>query len=287
MPSPEADEDRILRVSVVSYPLLYFAVRIGGHHVEVSFPAPPDVDPAFWSPDPETVGMYQQADLILLNGARYARWVERASLPSSKLVDTSRAFRDRYVVAEEAITHSHGPEGDHSHGEIAFTTWIDPMLAVEHARAILAAFMAARPEHAATFQEGYATLEADLLDLDRQFEAVFAQVADQPLVASHPVYQYLARRYRLAVRSVHFEPGQYPGEREWRGLRKILASHPARWMLWEGEPLGETTARLTELAVAVIVFDPSSNRPPEGDFLSTMRDNLKRLETAVREGRES
>jgi hypothetical protein len=54
-------------------------------------------------------------------------------------------------------------------------------------------------------------------------------------------------------------------------------------MLWEGEPLQETTAKLTGLAVAVIVFDPSGNRPREGDFLSTMQDNLQRLETALRE----
>ena len=107
----------------MNYPLQYFAERIGGEHVEVSFPAPPDGDPAYWNPDPDSVAAYQQADLILLNGASYAKWVAIVTLPTSKLVDTSKGFRDRYIIIEGAVVHSHGPEGEHSHGETAFTTW--------------------------------------------------------------------------------------------------------------------------------------------------------------------
>jgi hypothetical protein len=40
-----------LNVYVVNYPLKYFAERIGGEHVKVEFPAPADVDPAYWNPD--------------------------------------------------------------------------------------------------------------------------------------------------------------------------------------------------------------------------------------------
>ena len=128
------DPIRPLQVYVVNYPLQYFAERIGGDRVEVHFPAPADVDPAFWSPDAETIAAYQQADVILLNGAGYADWVTRAALPDSVLVDTSAAFADRLVPVEKAVTHSHGPEGEHVHGEVAFTTWLDPTLAIEQAR---------------------------------------------------------------------------------------------------------------------------------------------------------
>ena len=44
-----------LTVYVVNYPLKYFAERIAGEHARVVFPAPRDVDPAFWNPDTETV----------------------------------------------------------------------------------------------------------------------------------------------------------------------------------------------------------------------------------------
>ncbi len=73
------------RVSLytVNYPLQYFAQRIGGELVDVSFPAPRSVDPADWVPYIDTVAEYQQADVILLNGAGYARWLRRMSLPAA------------------------------------------------------------------------------------------------------------------------------------------------------------------------------------------------------------
>ena len=63
--------------------------------------------------------------------------------------------------------------------------------------------------------------------------------------------------------------------------RAILSEHPARWMLWEAEPLPDTVGRLRELGVASVVFDPAGNRPGEGDYLSVMQANLDRLEAAL------
>lgn len=286
-PTPARGETGVLLVSTVNYPLKYFAERIGGSHVAVTFPAPPAADPAFWSPAADAVAGYQQADLILLNGAGYARWTTRVSLPPSKMVDTSESLKDRYMVIQGSVTHGHGPAGEQSHGETAFTTWIDPTLAVEHARAIREAFAAARPEHEAAFQSGFAALEADLVALDRDLEEAFRPLANEPILASHPVYQYLAQRYGLDVKGVHFEPDEVPDERAWRGLRKILASHPARWMIWEGEPVPATAEALAALDVRPIVFEICENVPPEGDYLVTMRRNLNRLRTALRSGARS
>ncbi|KPK50972.1 MAG: hypothetical protein AMJ63_13415, partial [Myxococcales bacterium SG8_38_1] len=69
-----------LVVYAVNYPLQYFAQRIAGEFAEVVMPVPPDMDPAFWQPDAAIIGDFQRADLILLNGAGYAKWVSRVSL---------------------------------------------------------------------------------------------------------------------------------------------------------------------------------------------------------------
>ena len=58
-----------LSVYVVNYPLKYFAERIGGDHVAVTLPVPADIDPVYWVPQIDEVGLYQRADVILLNGA--------------------------------------------------------------------------------------------------------------------------------------------------------------------------------------------------------------------------
>ena len=59
-----------LQVFTVNYPLAYFAERIGGDHVEVHFPAPVDVDPAFWKPSAEIVCQVSRRGLDPLERCR-------------------------------------------------------------------------------------------------------------------------------------------------------------------------------------------------------------------------
>lgn len=282
-PSPVADTGSVavgdrLSVYVVNYPLAYFAARIGGAAVEVVFPAPAGEDPAYWSPDAEIVARYQQADLILLNGAGYAKWVEKVSLPMSKMIDTSVAFTDRLLPLEAAVTHAHGPGGEHEHTGYAFTTWLDAELAIEQARAVAGALAEAQPAGADTFQEALAALEADLRALDERLSAAAEQITGKPLLFSHPVYQYLIARFGLSAHSVHWEPDEAPSPSAWLDLDKTLAEHPAAWMIWEAEPLAEAAGRVQELGLESLVFDPCGNVPESGDFLSVMNANAAALE---------
>ena len=267
-------------VFVVNYPLLYFAERIGGDQVAVTFPAPSDVDPAYWSPDLETIAAYQRADLILLNGAGYAGWIERATLPPSKQVDTSAAFSDRLIPLADDIAHTHGPEGEHSHKGTAFTTWLDPTLAVEQARSIAEALTRVRPARREAFQAAFEALEADLRGLDEALTTVTEALDGEALLFSHPVYQYLERRYALSGRSLHWEPDQVPNEAMWRQLEELLASNPARWMIWERQPLPATAKRLDAAGLRGLVFETCANVPADGDLLAIMRRNLTALDLA-------
>jgi len=287
-PAPEAessgavaavDEADALVVYTTNYPLAYFAERIGGDRVRVEFPAPPEVDPAYWSPSAEEIAAYQAADVILLNGAGYEGWVAKTSLPESKLVNTSAGLEERYLVAEDAVMHTHGPEGEHEHENVAFTTWLDPTLAIEQARAIRDALAELLPGAEAELQIGFEALEADLTEIDGRLEAWAAGRAGQALLASHPVYQYLARRYELNLRSVHFEPDEVPTAGGWRDLAALMQGHSADWMLWEGRPLDETSGRLaSDYGVGSVVFAPVGNRPASGDYLDAMRANVEALE---------
>ena len=178
-----------LLVYVVNYPLQYFAERIGGPDVQVVFPAPAGSDPAFWKPSPEQIAAYQKADLILLNGASYAKWVSHVSLPASRMVDTSASFADRFIPLEDQVTHSHGLAGKHEHGDVAFTTWLDPLQAIAQARAVRDGLIGKRPVAAADFNQRFDSLAADLQDLDDRLTAIVTTGVSHPLVFSHPVYR--------------------------------------------------------------------------------------------------
>lgn len=269
-----------LTIYVVNYPLKYFAERIAGEHATVVFPAPADVDPAYWMPDAKTISDYQRADLILLNGANYAKWVNKVSLPRFRMVNTSEAFKDRYIEAAEILTHSHGAEGKHAHEALAFTTWIDFSLAAEQAKAIAKALNRKKPSLEDIFQRNYQELEKDLLKLDRDMKALVSKDISKPFTVSHPVYDYLARGYGLNIKSVHWEPDEVVDDRQLMELQNILKDHPAKWMIWEGEPIKESVEKLKTIGMQSVVFDPCGNTPDQGNFISMMQENVQNLKAA-------
>ena len=269
------------QVYVANYPLKYFAERLAGHAVDVKFPAPGDEDPAFWQPDDAAISAYQSADLILMNGAAYSKWAEKVTLPQSKLVDTAASFKAQFIEIKADSTHSHGPGGEHSHSGTAFTTWIDLQQGIQQIQAVATALEGVAGTGAkAAVQANLATLKKEMETLDQRLLAVGKRIANAPLVASHPVYHYLARRYALNLQSVLWEPEVVPDEKAMEVLKALLSKHPAKWMIWEGEPARESVAKLEAIGVKSLVFDPCGNVPDSGDFLSVMTANVDALEKA-------
>lgn len=274
--APGLPEDTRLSVYAVNYPVAYFAERIGGEQVRVTLPVPVGTDPADWTPEARQILEFQQADLVLLNGAGYAGWVQTASLPNNRLVDTSRAFLDSLIPLEDP-THSHGPAGDHSHGTTATHTWLDPALAIEQARAILDSLLIYRPEEETEFRSRFAVLTRDLEVLDQELAEAFAAIGDEPLLFSHPVYQYLARRYAPSARSLDWEPDVVPNDAALESLRRLRDGFPATILIWEQEPFAVTVELLENEGLRSIAFDPGSRRPADRDYMQLMRWNLANL----------
>ena len=283
-PSSEPQERPAPLVYTVNYPLAYFAKRLAPEGSEVVFPAPPGVDPAFWKPSPDVIRQYQNADLILLNGAGYAHWTRYATLPKARTVVTAAGCRDTFLPSGDAVKHQHGPDGEHAHGDTAFTTWLDMRLALCQAEHIRDAFIELAPTPKDAINQQFAALERDLVQLDTRLRAAAKAWGDQPMLASHPVYQYLADAYGLRIESLHFEPDQALGPEAIQALDSLVARHPAKLMLWEAQPLPETEQLLRDRGIATVVFDPASLPPNEGDFLTMMTDNASRFACATGTG---
>jgi len=266
-------------VHTVNYPLHYFADRIAGDLIDLQFLAPAEGDPAFWKPSDKEVAAMQQADLLLLNGADYAKWTSNVTLPRSILIDTAEGFEDDFIIIKDAVKHSHGDGHVHSHDGIAFTTWLDMTQARKHAEAIHEALVSELPEAKEKLDENAAALFADLAELDTALKKEGERLDGTALLGSHPVYHYLSRRYGFAIESLHWEPDVVPDEEALAELDKKNEDHGARWMLWEGEPASDSVELLEERDISSVVFDPTGNRPGEGDWLSVMRANVKALQS--------
>ena len=266
-----------ITLAVSNYPLLYFTQEIAGDNFEFIFPVPGDIDPAFFEPGGEQVSSYQSADIIFINGAGYESWVDKVSLPQRKIVNTTAKVSDQYIQ-ESGMSHSHGPDGEHDHAETAFTTWLDQSIALEQAKHIYETLKETYPESSELFDANFKALEAEITALDTQMERAFSSWADASVSASHPVYQYLGARYGLHIHSEHWEPGQKLEADEVKTFIESLDHNDSQLMLWEGEPHPETRKLLEEAHVKVVVFLPCGNRPAEGDYLTTMKQNLANLD---------
>lgn len=241
-----ADAQR--RVFVANAPLAYFVETLSGGSVEVVYLVPQGIDPAFWSPTSEDVLAAQSADIIPLNGAGYSIWVKSAVLPRSRIIVSAAAFTDR-LITDDGPAHQHGPEGAHSDAAgVAFTTWIDPELALLQLEATAQALIEKWPDLAAGVETERANIESEIAEMDTVFGRFFKGTKGRQIITSHPVYQYLERRYGQNPVPLHWEPDVMPDQREWSPL-----------LIWEGEPDPEIADKLDQLGVDWLVISPFAN----------------------------
>lgn len=76
-------------------------------------------------------------------------------------------------------------------------------LAIGQARAVFNALVGLLPEKETEFRERLDQLEAEFGDLHGRLSAVADRIGHQPVLFSHPVYQYLMQGYGLNERSLH------------------------------------------------------------------------------------
>ena len=262
-----------------NYPLYYFANQITDGvdgAPDIVLPAI-DGDPASWMPNAEQIQLLQAADIVILNGAGAEPWLDLITLNKRRLIDTSATIADQLIPLDASLLHQHGPEGERSHEDTAFTTWLDPKLAIAQAGVLADALIELAPDAEQQYRNNLVALKQDLLKLDAELSRVFARLDGQHLLFSHPVYQYLERRYEINGKSLHWEPDEEPSTTAWIELQQILATHRATIMIWEDWPLDETEAKLSNTGLVSIPFHTGANRPNDGDYFSIMYDNIKRL----------
>ena len=275
-------------VMTTFYPTYYFAKRIAMGKVGVECPLPGDEDAIFWKPSAEVIGSYQSAGLIVVNGASFEKWVDGASLPLSRVVNTARVFESEFVKFK-TTTHSHGAAGTHTHTGVDGHTWQDPNNAIRQAEQIMLGLARRWPEHEKTFREGYEGLQKDLKGLDERLKGVTAKMSGVVMLANHPAYNYLAKRYGWTVKNLDVSPDETLDEEQWKEVGKEaagLGKPGTRVMLFESEPQAATRERLLkEWGVEAVVWSPCESLPEEakkagGDYLSVMNENMNRLQDA-------
>lgn len=271
------------RIVAVNHPLQYFTERLIGEAAEVVFPVPEGIDPSFWRPGIADISAVQSADLIVLNGAGFATWTAKVSLPRSKLVDTSRGLQERFIAAQ-SITHSHGEGGAHSHDGTASYTWLDLTMAAAQAQAIAEALDARGLVAPDVVEVRMAALAEELRATDEAARDALADAGDTVFIATHPRYQYLARAYDLTILSVEWDAGAMPDADQLAELQALTEQSGASVLIWEARPPEAALEAVAALGLQSSVFPPLA-APAERGFTESFGASVSELRQAVRRAR--
>ena len=205
------------------------------------------------------------------------------SLPRSRVVNTSAAIEDQFIVTE-SITHSHGDGGEHSHEGLASYVWLDPVLAIAQADAIASAVIARDLGAAQDVEARLDMLRSELTELDAMAQEVLSSVQDVTIVATHPRYQYFARRYGLSVISLEWEAGAMPGDDAISELAQIVEENDARILIWEAEPPVAAIEAAQSLGLQSVVFNPWASQGAAGSFLDAYKTAVSGIAGAMGQG---
>jgi zinc transport system substrate-binding protein len=134
------------------------------------------------------------------------------------------------------------------------------------------------PEHKEFLDTNLARLDGDLQALDRQLRAALEPAAGVPLSASHPAFNYLARRYSLNLVSFDFDPEEVPTREAVAAWSSWAEGRDAAVLLWEGPPTDAVKSSFPE-STRHIWLDPLE-QPRDGryDYLAQARANVVVLE---------
>ncbi len=269
------------RVVAVNQVLRDIAERLLEDDAKVVFPVPVGVDPSFWRPSIADISMVQSADLILLNGAGFAAWIDRVSLPRSRIVNTTATIEDQFIVTK-SITHSHGEGGEHSHEGLASYTWLDPNLAVAQAEAIASTLIARDLAAESDVSARLKSLRSELIGLDEKTTAALSDAKGVAMIATHPRYQYFARRYSLSITSVEWEAGEMPSDDQLTELSGLAKELGAQVLIWEARPPREAIVAAEALGLQSVVFEPWAARGSYESFFEAYETAVAGIADAAR-----
>ncbi|NOX85872.1 MAG: zinc ABC transporter substrate-binding protein [Chlorobi bacterium] len=260
-------ESDVIKVFAVNYPLAYFTERIGGEHVRMIDILPKDTDPAEWAPGKKELRQIRSADLILLNGAGYEPWAEQAGLPSSKTVNATATLEDYFFPKQKK-------------GRLIPDTWLDFDMSKFQAESVRNALEKRLPAFKDEFENNFFALYAEMNKLNKRMVFISNKMDCDILYlyAAHPVYDYMAAAYHIRLLNLYWEPGAVPTDEQWRFLEKSLENKPANAMLWESPPPEDIRRKLeNDFGIIPVIFNPCTQKPDTGDFISVMKQNVDNL----------
>ena len=263
-------------VITTSFPVDYLTKRLIGNAVTVSCINPIGEDPPSYQPPADTIADLTSATLIIQNGAGFEKWMETASLPAGKIVDSSKGIA---LILLKGETHSHGKKGSHSHAGIDPHLWSDPMRYAIQAQTIADSLSDAFPAQATQIKAELQRIQYDLNSLHDRMKKATLLLRSTKLAANHPAFNYLGEAIDVDFHSFDFDPEEKPTSENIKEWATWVKTSDNTLLIWESVPV-ESVSNQFKGAVH-LALDPLEQPLPNSDYnyLNQAEANILMLET--------
>ncbi|WP_407275270.1 metal ABC transporter solute-binding protein, Zn/Mn family [Halothiobacillus sp. DCM-1] len=257
-------------MAVTIPPQKYLVEAIGGSHVAVTVLVPPTAEPETYEPTPRQMTALAQSQIFLRIGVPIERaWIPRFESANPKLViiDTTRGI-EKMPMIRHVHEHAHASPNRQEAQQAGLDphVWLSPVLVRILAMNTRDALIAADPQHAADYRQGYARLARTIDRVDGQ---ILSLLAERPLkqtafIVFHPAFGYFAAAYGLQQVPIEME-GKEPGPKQLAELIDFAKSRGIRVVFIEPQ-FAQKAAQTIAQAIggAVVTIDPLQEDWPAG-----------------------
>jgi len=261
-------------ISIVAAENFYgdVARQIGGEQVSVaSVLNNPEQDPHLFETTPSVVRVVAAAQIVIYNGADYDPWMQRllAATPREKRLA---------VVAADLVGKS---AADNPH------IWYDPPTIPAVVKAIAAALTTLDPGHHADYAARLKVFLASLEPLQEKIRALAAKYAGTPVIATEPVFGYMAGALHLQMHGERFQLAimndTEPSARDTAAFERDLVEHKVRVMFYNKQASVALVHHLVELARAsgIPVVGVTETAPPGQSYQQWIANELDETAKAL------
>ncbi|WP_299143467.1 metal ABC transporter solute-binding protein, Zn/Mn family [uncultured Dialister sp.] len=275
---PPAVEEGKIPVVVSFGAMEKLTEAIGGDAVSISVMVPDGTEPHDFEPRAGDLVKLKEAKVFVYNGMGMEHWADKAL--------RSAGSDNRVVVkASEKVTPIllEDEEEREEHGDYDPHTWLGLSEAKEEARAIRDGLITASPENRDLFMKNYSTFAAGIDSLQAEYREKLSKAPRKELVTGHAAFGYLARDFSLTQESVEdaFATGEPPA-RKLVELIRFCRAHQVKTIFTE-EMMDPALARtLANEAGADAETLSTLEEPDKESYLDTMRENLEKIEKAMK-----
>jgi len=244
-------------IAVTSYPLLVMAETMAGSVADVELVITGDSTSPDWKPTSDAVQTMQKATRILISGGDYEPWLQRVTLPRSRLIDTAEGYYEQFVRIPDAVIHQHGPDGGHSHPGVVWATWLDPRLAMSQLERTRDVLLELLPESEGTIRSQADSLMNEIRQLDIRLDelALASAEANTVVLGDAPVYQYLTRRLNWRLDYVHLPKHGPLSDDDHLALQQAIRTHQPSAVFVRSTLAAELEGLQSDTEIPFVIID--------------------------------